>query len=42
MKSPCRLQGNSNVRDNDYYDQEEEDEIDDELMALTEGRGYTG
>ena len=34
--------GYSNVRDNDYYDQEEEDEIDDELMALTEGRGYTG
>ena len=32
----------SNVRDNDYYHQEEEDEIDDELMALTEGRGYTG
>ena len=34
--------GYSNVRDNEYYEQEYEDEIDDELMALTEGRGYTG
>ena len=41
-QQPPPTGGYSNVRDNEYYEQEYEDEIDDELMALTEGRGYTG